>query len=174
VSNYSFIRLKFSNHATQPKRTAAFEEVLKVCLAKTLDPRWQVSLAPWEDEGPTWQVILPGTACKGAEAMKKLLAPDEDAGFPVTLQTSAIAFRHSINMFTNWAQGRLAEQLADHFNKGVYFDSTDEIRPPRTKVYRAGKTFRDYLTHEFKRPLSKEDTAIVERYMQLAPEGHQA
>ena len=30
MSNYSFIRLKFSNHATQPKRTAAFEEVLKL------------------------------------------------------------------------------------------------------------------------------------------------
>ena len=173
MSNYSYIRIRVFQKSSMPRRISEFEYVLKQAVQRTLDDRWQVKLAPWEDGGPTWVVFLPGTACDQPEANKRLLAPGEDVGFPVTVQPHAIAFRHSINMFTGWAQGRVAEQLADHFRVGVFFDATDETRKPGTKVYRVGKTFKDYLTHNFKKPWSKEDKAFFERYMRLAPEGHQ-
>jgi hypothetical protein len=173
MANYSFIRVRFSPKSTKSRRIQEFEYILKQTVPKALDDRWQVQLASWEDGGPTWVVLLPGTAVTDvAEARQRLQAPGEDVGFPVTVQPTAIAFRHSMNFFTDWAQGRLAEQLSDHFQHGVFFDSTDAVRPPGTKEYRIGTTFREYLTRNFDKPLSKEDAMYVTRYMRLAPKGH--
>jgi len=165
--------MKLFQRASKAGRISEFEYVLKQAVLKTLDDRWQVKLASWEDGGPTWLVTLPATACGQPEASKRLQAPGEDVGFTVSVQPHAIAFRHSVNMFTGWAQGRVAEQLSDHFRVGVFFDATNETYKHGTKRYRVGKTFRDYLTREFKKPLSAGDLAYVERYMRLAPEGHQ-
>ena len=171
MANYSFIHMSLYQRTSKEKRIESFDYILRQCVLKALDDRWAVNLAPWEDDGPTWAITLPGTACKGPAAMERLLAPDEDVGFPVSIQPIGIAFRHSMNMFTNWAQGRVAEQLSDHFRKGIYFDSTDEIRKPGTKVYRVGKTFRAYLSHGLDNPLSDEDEKYLDRYRRLAPDG---
>ena len=173
MANYSYLRIRFSPKSPKAKRIEEFEYILKQTLPKALDDRWKMQFASWEDGGPTWIIFLPGTAVEDRrEAGQRLQAPGEDIGFPISLQPTAIAFRHSINMFTDWAQGRFAEQLSDHFQHGIFFDATDAVRPPGTKDYRSGTTFRDYLTRNFDKPLSAEDAMWITRFMRLAPKGH--
>ena len=173
MANYSYIKIAVgSGKATKRARIESFEPVLKRAVLKALDDRWKVDLADWEDDGPTWRVFLPWTALDAREAGQRLQAPGEDVGFPVTLQARSLAFRHSMNMFTNWAQGRVSEELSDFYGHGIFFDSTDRTQRPKTREYRQGKTFQDYLARNYDKPLSAEDQKAIDFWKRLAPEGH--
>jgi hypothetical protein len=173
VSNYAYIKIRIGpNGASKEKRIEVFSHVLNTCVPKVLDDRWKIKLAPFEDDGPVWMITLPGTAGNPDEAGQRLLAPGEDVGFPVALQSRAIAFRHSLNMFQVWAQGRVEEELADYYGHGIFFDATNRTQKAGTREYRKGKTFHDYLTRNLAKPLSAEDKAYIDSYKRLAPEGH--
>lgn len=153
----------------------AFRRELKATVLAILDKRWEVRDTDFEDEGPVWLVALPGTAFVDPEEVRRhLLAPEEDVGFPVALQDGGqtIAFRHNLNLFLLWAQGRVEEEMADRLGIGVTYDSTGETMPPGTRRRRTGDTFRDYLTRNLDKPLSAEDTTWLERFRKVCPEGH--
>ena len=183
MANYAYIdvRIRFRGptDTSQPQwrplskqeKISAFTPILTSAVLLALGPRWRVSLTDFEDDGPTWVVTVPGTARRGLHASKRMLAPGEDVGFPVALQKGQIAFRHGPNMFARWAQGCVEEELADHFQSGVYFDATDETMPPGTVEYRRGKTFREYLARNFEKPLSPEDETWIESFRELTPDG---
>jgi hypothetical protein len=174
VANYSYIKYRVgSPKATKEDRIIAFVPVLHVMVLKALGDRWRVSFADFDFDGPTWLVTLPGTAVADEkEAMQQLLAPGEDIGFPVSLQPRAIAFRLSINVFTNWAQGCVAEEMADFYGYGIYFDETGRTEKSKTREFRRGKTFREYLARNYDKPLSAKDLAFIDRFKHLVPEGH--
>ena len=178
MANYAYVSLKgllkgpTGRDLPRKERMAVFLPILSMAVQTALDSRWHIALADFEDEGPTWLVTIPGTAKEGREANMRMLAPGEDVGFPVTLQKGQIAFRHSPNLFTGWAQGCVQEQLADHFDRGVFYDATDETIPPGTHEYRRGKTFREYLERNWEKPLSSSTAAFIDRqHKAYAPEG---
>jgi hypothetical protein len=173
MANYGYIDLR---RALKVRGKAARIEhltgVLIEAVKRALGDRWVVHLTDWEDEGPVWIVSIPGTASNDkAEARKRLLAPGEDVGFAVAFQPGPqLAFRHSMHTFESWAQGCLEEELADHFNRGVFYDATDRTAPPGTRERRQG-SFLKYLTRNFKKPLDALDAAWVDRYKEQVPEG---
>ncbi len=174
MANYAYINIRLGNPGAKKKdRIVGFTPVLQKCVLKALDDRWKVELSDWEDDGPVWKVFLPGTALTDPKAAgQRLQTPGEDVGFPVALQARALAFRHSMNMFTNWAQGRVEEEIADYYGRGIFFDATERTQKPGVRSYRTGKTFQDYLSRNFDKPLSVEDRKAVDFYKRLAPEGH--
>lgn len=174
MANYALIKVAVCKpKATKQTRIEQFEPVLKACVFKTLDKRWEVKLADFDYDGITWLVTIPGTATTDLAAARKMLAaPGEDVGFMVALQPKAIAFRHGMNMFTGWAQGRVEEELSDHYEKGIFFDATDRTQKVGTREYRLGKTFRQYLLRNFDKPLSDEDEKYIDSFRRLVPDGH--
>jgi len=40
------------------------------------------------------------------------------------------------------------------------------------KEFRVGKTFLDYLSRNFKKPISYDDQKYLEKFKEHAPEGH--
>lgn len=174
MANSSYILVLVEPQATKQDCIVAFAPLLQEMVKKALDDRWKVSLADWEDGGPTWLVTLPGTAVTSRpEGVGKiLLPPGKDFGFPVTLEPGCISFRSSPNLFDAWAQGRLAEELADHYRKAVHFDATGRTAKPGTREYRTGKTFQEYLARNFDKPLSVEDQEEVDWWKRVTPEGH--
>jgi hypothetical protein len=172
VANYAYIRVRVSPGATKAKRVEGFEPILKRCVLKALDKRWKVELADFEDVGPTWTVTLPGTGLPLPEANKRMMAPDQDIGFTVSINDRCVAFRHVPNHFETWAQGRVEEELAEYYGRGVFFDATSRTKAPKAREYRVGKTFQQYMARNFKKPLSAEDKTYLERYKMSAPEGH--
>ncbi len=176
MANYGYIKIRVgAPGASKVRRIESFEAVLKQCVLKALDDRWQVKLADFEDEGPTWIVSLAGTAVpdNGKYACTDDGRPfDQDIGFAVALQTRAIAFRHGLSMFEGWAQGRIEEQLSEYYGHGIFYDATDRTTKPGPREYRKGKTFFDYLTRNFTKPLSPEDREHIDRFKRGVPEGH--
>jgi hypothetical protein len=173
MANYGYVRIQVAPGKPKAKRMAAFEPVLVRCVERTLGKPWQVTLADFAYDGPTWIVSLPGTAVTDArKATQRMLAPGQDVGFVVSLQPRAIAFRHPPNMFERWAQGRVEEEIADHYGRGIFFDATDRTQKTGTREYRKGKTFRDYLCRNFKKPLSGDDAAWIDRFKEQVPKGH--
>ncbi len=151
--------------------TPAFaDNILRSAVHTCLDPRWQVE----NKEACTWLIFLPGTEQTGQAAVDAVLADGEPVGFMVELtdRGKRWSFRHGPNRFERWAQGRLEEQLADVLGAGVLYDATDEIRPPGTRWYRQGNTYREHMEHRFPKPLSDDDAAYIDRQMYCAPEGH--
>lgn len=171
MANYSYIKIKCGPQgSTKAKRIAFFEPILKRCVLRALDKRWEIALASFEDGGPTWQVTLPGT--EEDTGMVGFRALGDRAGFTVALQDRAIAFRHPLTPFDRWAQGCVEEEIADHFGRGVFFDSTGRTTRVNTREYRRGKTFQEYVTRNLKRPLSPEDEKYLEKFKQQVPPGH--
>jgi hypothetical protein len=161
MANYTYIAISVVHED--------FLNDLRGAVARTLDSRWEVRI---RDNEPTFEVYLPDTAVDTlAEANKRYLAPNEDVGFSVALQHDRIAFRHGLNQFERWAQGRVEEELADFYNVGV-FDATDKTRPPGTRIYRTRQTYFEYLSRNFKRPLSTGDSEYLETFRYQVPEGH--
>jgi len=173
LANYAYINISLGPpKATKADRIAAFTPVLQKAVLKALGDRWKVSLADFEDEGPTWLVTLPGTAEQTEEgAMRRMRAPGEDIGFAVCLGSRRIAFRHGPNMFESWAQGCVEEELADFYNRGIFFDATNRTQKPGARAYRQGKTFQEYLSRNLVKPLSDEDRAYIDRHKETVPEG---
>lgn len=173
MGNYAYINITLGPpKATKAQRIAAFTPVLQKAILKALDDRWKVSLADFEDEGPTWMVMLPGTAQEDrSKATRMWLAPGEDVGFPVCLGSRRIAFRHGPNMFVSWAQGCVEEELADFYNRGIFFDATNRTQKTGTREWRRGKTFKEYLARNFEKPHSAEDEKHFESFKFQVPEG---
>jgi len=174
MANYGYVKIQVAQGKPLQKRIEAFASVLVACVQKALDERWRVVLADFDFDGPTWIVYLPGTATKNRrEANRRLLAPDQDVGFTVSLQPRQIAFRHPMNMFERWAQGRVEEEIADHYGRGIFFDATERTQKPGTREYRRGTTFRHYLERNFDKPLSRADARFLnDRFKDHAPKGH--
>lgn len=148
-----------------------FSRVLENAARRVLGSRWKVHSAGFSKE-PTWLVTIPGTALQGRLAMQKLIADGEDFGFVVSLEDSCIAFRRPLNHFESWAQGCVAEELADHYDRGVLFDATDVTYPPGTRQFRVGTSFYEYATKNLKKPLSAEDADFIDRrFKPHAPDG---
>jgi len=165
MANYSYI------HLPKVPTKDGFANALAGAVKRTLGDAWAVQLAEFQDGGPTWLVTLPGTAVPQPEANKRMVAPNQDMGFTVTLHTKTIAFRHTPNHFERWAQGCAREELADFFGSASFFDSTDRNVVPSAREYRQGKTFREYLTRNFDRPLTPDEEIWIARFKDYAPEG---
>lgn len=158
MANYGLIEVQVgSEGAPIEERIRFFTPILEGCVRLALDDRWKVALTEYEDEGPVWSVHLSDVP---------------EGGFPVALQSDGIAFRHGVGFFFRWAQGRLEEQLSEHFQVGITYDATDRTTEVGPKEFRSGRTFFDYLTRNFSKPLSFEDRAYIERFKTGVPEGH--
>jgi hypothetical protein len=168
MANYGYVHMK-----KKLKRDEMLP-LLRETIAKMLPGPWEVKETDWDDEGPVWFVFLPGTAQDREGARKMALAPGQDVGFPVALQGGGkrLAFRHMINFFESWAQGRIEEELGEQFGVGVEYDATDETYAPTRREYRRGKTYFEYLSRNFDKPLSKEDEEFLNgRFREMAPPG---
>lgn len=172
MAGYAYINIRVSG-PSQQRRVETFGAALKLCVERTLDDRWKIELIEGEGD-PRWWVHLPGTAVpeNGMACTDDGRAFDEDIGFPVTLTTSRIEFRHVPGQFPYWAQRRVEEQLSEYYGHGIYFDASGRTSKPGPKDYRVGKTFYDYLARNFQKPLSPEDRAFVDRYKVGVPKGH--
>lgn len=162
MANYGYLHLKCKISADN------FETLLRDTVSKTLRGNWVVKRADFAWDGITWIVEIPDAEYP-AET-KAVEAP----GFVVSLAPGdkQILFRHSLFMFESWAQGCIEEALADYFQVGVLYDASDEIVPPGTVEYRRGKTFREYLSRNFDKPLSLGDKEWIERFEPLTPKGY--
>ena len=174
MANYSYINLRMLA-SNEVARKQAFERILSQCVERALGAGWRVALTEFDDDGPVWAVDLPGTA-KPMDARPidppSMYPNEEDVGFPVALQHKRIAFRHGSNHFCGWAQGCVAEELADYYGRGVFFDATSRTQRPKTREYRRGKTFKEYLTRNFQKPLSPDDVEWIESFKRFVPTGH--
>jgi hypothetical protein len=171
VANYAYIYGLNERRFT----AKAFRKVLVAAVKATLDDRWRVRKARFEDGGPVFLVTLPGTAAGGIKAANRHnLAPKEDVGFAVAVQNegATVAFRHGLNGFERWAQGRVEEQLADDLNRPLYFDSTDTYQPAGTSRYRIGTTYLDYVTRKLEEPFTEQTQAWLDRLREEIPPGH--
>lgn len=174
MANYSYINVRMMASNEEAKRRS-FERVLVQCVERALGPGWEIHLTEDEDDGPVWSVAIPGTAKpEGARPgdPPSLFPNGKDVGFPVTLQKSRIAFRHGPNPFCVWAQGSVAEEVADYYGRGIFFDATSRTQRANTKEYRRGRTFREYLARDLTTPLSAEDAEWIESCGKFAPTGH--
>ena len=171
MANYTYIKVKILG-GSKETRMQSFEPILENCVIKTLDDRWKVKLADFEDEGPTWIVYLPGTAVLESKASRLSFVPGQDVGFPVSMRPRDLSFRHSPNFFERWAQGRVEEELSDHYGRGIYSDAINRTSRVGMKEFRVGKTFLDYLSRNFKKPISYDDQKYLEKFKEHAPEGH--
>lgn len=174
MANYSYINIRMMS-SNEASRKQAFERVLTQCVERVLGSGWRVYLTEHDDDGPVWFVDLPGTAKpkRARPADPPSMCPnEEDIGFPVALQKARIAFRHGFNQFCSWAQGAVAEELADYYGRGIFFDATSRTQRPKTREYRQGKTFKEYLARNLTKPLSAEDAAWIEEFKRFAPVGH--
>jgi hypothetical protein len=168
MANYSHI------HLAEPTTPEELEERLKEAVLMWFNGRAQVITAPWEHQNPTWLVYIPGTAQSDEKkALHSMLAPGEDVGFPVELEGEGrtIALRHSPNMCETWMRGCIEEMLSEVYGVGVFYDATDRLAPPGSREYRRGRRLFDYLSRNFKRPLTKEDIAYLSRYRTGCPAG---
>lgn len=169
VANYGYLYVR------KPIPLDSFETILKLAVQKVLGPAWQVAQAPFNYDGPTWVVTLPGSDTSDEQlAKKRWLAPGEEVGFPVSVQGDQIAFRHvSGNFFARWAQGCVEEQLSDYYNVGVFYDATDYTVGPGDFRYRTTKTgvsrFKDYVLRDMNEIVAR---TLTERYLPIVPEGH--
>ena len=168
MANYAFINLPPALKKLKKRnRVKSFEEILKQCVSKTLDNRWAVKILPVNKDDGFWRLkvtfitYLPDTAITDGSHGRVLLAPGQDVGFAIELWSDHLASRHGMNMFEGWAQGRIEEELADHLKKSVLYDSTGKKVPHGTCEYRTGKTFRDYLSRSFKKPLERGDQKYI-------------
>jgi len=164
MANYGYIGIP------EVHTPESIEPILRSTIEIALDDRWKLERTQHEDEGPVWAVLIPGTAGDTETARKRFQMPGEDIGFPIALQPGQLAFRHGMNSFTRWAQGCMEEALADFFQTHVFYDATNRKVAPGTRDFRCAKTFREYLTRNFKR-VSKEDEEWLNRYKRFVPEG---
>lgn len=171
MANYAYVDVPLGTTAE------SVEKALRSFVEEWL-PGWEVREAPWEvaESSTAWVVCVPDSAVDEARANKRLLAPNQDVGFPMEFNRAddLLEFRHSPNSFENWAQGIIQECFGEHFGTGVFFDATDRTYPPETRHYRdSGKRFYSYVTRNMPKPLSLEDIKYLdERYAAIVPEGH--
>lgn len=155
MANYGYINLDGC--------PSDFEAILKAAVLETLGPQWKVEHAHFNHDGETWLVTLPNTK------RYPNTPPGEDLGFMVALGDRQLLFRHGPQVFERWAQGRVEEQLADHFGKPCWYDATNQEVPPGTRRYRVGNSFRDYLERNLLQPLSLSDHEWVKCQLEYGP-----
>jgi hypothetical protein len=176
MADYSLIHMRLTGGANRAKRSEIFDPVLKRCVLQTLGDAWKVELSDLDDDGPLWKVTIPGTAKplgSSPQDPPAMVAAGEDIGFPVVARATSIAFRHCWNMFVDWAQGRVAEEISQYYGHGIYFESTDRTQRAGKKEYRTGKTFRDFLMRKWDvKDMTEEDKAFIESFSKFAPPGH--
>jgi hypothetical protein len=146
-----------------------FFKDLQEAVLTTLGPPWHVRRGSSERGTPPFIVELPGTATSDPEeARQKHLPPGVALNFRVELWRTAIRFRHPFNMFANWAQGRVEEELADKYRRIAYHEESGDAYPPGTRRFRAYPTFREYLIHG----QEGADPTWIESMRRIVPEGH--
>lgn len=156
------------------------EKLLKAVVLERFGERVEVQVPGFDPElgcTHTWLVVVPGTAVHDdVGAMKKGLAPGEDIGFMVARRRGGkqLVFRHGPGThFETWLRGCVAERLARRLKAGVRYDATDKTyrRGPKSKDRYDYPTFKEYLTRNFDKPLSKKDRKFIdERFRWEAPD----
>lgn len=175
MANYSYISL--------PNKLSAgeTEALLKRIVSGKYGDRVEVVVPEWEPElGCThvWAVRVPNSAAfDEAEARRRWLAVGEDVGFSVQRRRGGgqLVFRHGPDPgFVTWLRGCVAERIAREFGVGILYDATDKVekRGPRTKNRYDYPTYFEYLTRNFDKPLSADDTKwLVDRFKEQTPNG---
>lgn len=164
MANYAYITL------AAPTTPTELEERIKAAVAKWWGERFKVVLADFEDGGPTWLVTLPATA----HTAFNVFGDDQDIGFTVALQQGGkvLAFRHGpMGEFERWAQGVVEEELSEAYSAKLYFDATDEAHGPGPRRCRVDKSFGDYMTRSFSRPIPPEVEAWLAKIRERTPDG---
>lgn len=158
---------------------AVVEAKLKEFVKDSFQDRMVVERRPdWEANNPSvyaamWLIYFPGSAVDDEPtALRRSLAPKEPMGFSVFLESNVqrLEFRHPFNCWEHWAQCVISYKLS-HFLRGeVTSDADDKVKkPPFYDIF--GSSFREYLSRNLKKPLSKDDLEFVESFKDYAPEG---
>lgn len=105
-----------------------------------------------------WMIEAPDTRPDPPSAAE----PDEDLGFVFWLHKNSrsLEFRHSIhNKWMSWVQHVFEHELADYFMVRE-FDQGDGVEPTDVATFRLG--FRDYVTRNFDKPMSRDSLEFVQ------------
>lgn len=170
MANYGYIDLQ------APTTLDALEGHVRKALKDWFRGRMDVCRPSWNDNGPTLFVFVPGSETHDPEeARQRFLSPGKPAGFPIALwgDNQQIAFRHGMNRFERWAQGVMEELLSTAYDRPIFYDATDQTVKPGTRRYRVGpkRTFYEYLTRGFVKPLTDDDRQYLLRYERQTPKG---
>lgn len=172
MANYAYVQ-KIKPALTRK----TFLTLVREAVHDLLGARWRVEWAPFDFDGPTLLVTVPGTSDCVAEFWGTANGdnPPEDVGFTISLQDAkTIAFRHSPTMqFARWAQGCIEEELSERLKAPLHYDAGPTTFKPGRREYRKGTTLREYLLRNFEGQ-EREDwqqSEFFKRWMRGTPPG---
>jgi hypothetical protein len=114
---------------------------------------WQAKVA--------WWVHLPGTS-------PNTPMQPEDYGFACWMKVDdVVEFRHPFDGWTRWAMDVFQQYLAQELGAFIRDDAVSGVEAPHPYQYK--KSYRQYLSRNFKKPLSVEDRQYLNRRMDSAP-----
>lgn len=157
MANYSYFR-----NLSRPLCVEEFEQRIVEAVEECFGDRLAVCRCDdSDDEETSWNIWAPGT-----EVPSIFWPPGPYCvGLALTKGGRCVEFRHLSTAWGTWVQGSIAEHLSESLNVGRYFDVDDHVEPPGTRKRRAARTFWEYMSNGYDRPLSEGDKAGILRMM---------
>ena len=157
MANYSYLR-----NLARSLSAEEFEQRLVEAVEECFGDRLAICRCDNCNEGESsWSIWAPGTS------VPDVFRPGGPyrVGVSLTKSGRCVEFRHGLSLWHTWVQGSVAEHLSESLNVGRYFDVDDRVEPPGTRKCRAARTFWQYMSSGYSRPLSDEDRADILRMM---------
>jgi hypothetical protein len=119
----------------------------------------------------SWHVFIPGSEQNEDAAWRLMKAPEDPFGFLVWFHPKGCwEFRHPSNNWEWWAQDKIQHEIARALDVKTYQDDGSG-KPQKVDPEARKSTYRQYITRNFKEPLSAEDQEWIDSLMNRAPEG---
>lgn len=119
----------------------------------------------------SWHVYIPGSEQKEDAALRYMKAADDPFGFMVWFHPKGCwEFRHPPNNWEWWAQDKIQHEIARALDIKTYQDDGSD-KPQKVDPEARKSTYRQYITRNFRTPLSAKDQEWINGLLATAPEG---